>query len=40
MGFDDLQFYDDDTANLRLVKSLEKEYPIKISTVRAKKNRG
>ena len=40
MGFDDLQFYDDDTANLRLVKSLEKEYPIKISTIKAKKNRG
>ena len=38
MGFNDLQFYDDDTANLRLVKSLEKEYPnVKISTIRAKK---
>jgi len=37
-GFDDLQFYDDDSENLRLVKSLEKEYPnVKISTIRAKK---
>ena len=40
-GFDDLQFYDDDAENLRLVKSLEKEYPnIQISTIRAKKSRG
>jgi len=37
-GFDDLQFYDDDDANLRLVKSLEDEYPdINISTIKAKK---
>ena len=37
-GFNDLQFYDDDVDNLRLVKSLEKEYPnIRISTIRAKK---
>ena len=36
-GFNDLQFYDDDAENLRLVKSLEDEYPeIKISTLRAK----
>tara|TARA_R100001230_G_C5599609_1_gene113855 strand:- start:164 stop:748 length:585 start_codon:yes stop_codon:yes gene_type:complete len=40
-GFDDLQFYDDDAENLRLVKSLEKEYPnIQISTIRARKSRG
>jgi len=40
-GFHDLQFYDDDADNLRLVKSLEEEYPdIKISTIRAKKSRG
>ena len=37
-GFNDLQFYDDDDANLRLVKSLEKEYPsVRISTIKAKK---
>lgn len=37
-GFDDLQFYDDDSENLRLVKSLEKEYPnVRISTIKAKK---
>tara|TARA_A100001037_G_scaffold303765_1_gene338626 strand:- start:1742 stop:2326 length:585 start_codon:yes stop_codon:yes gene_type:complete len=40
-GFNDLQFYDDDAENLRLVKSLEKEYPeVKISTIRARKSRG
>ena len=40
-GFNDLQFYDDDSENLRLVKSLEKEYPnVKISTIRAKKQFG
>ena len=37
-GFNDLQFYDDDSENLRLVKSLEKDYPnVRISTIRAKK---
>lgn len=37
-GFNDLQFYDDDDANLRLVKSLEDEYQdISISTIKAKK---
>ena len=36
MGYNDLQFYDDDDANLRLVKSLEKEYDgINISTIKA-----
>ena len=40
-GFHDLQFYDDDAENLRLVKSLEDEYPdIEISTIRARKSRG
>jgi FMN phosphatase YigB (HAD superfamily) len=38
MGYSDFQFYDDDQANLTLVKSLEKEYPgIQISTIRAQK---
>ena len=36
MGYSDLQFYDDDDANLKLVKSLEKEYDgINISTIKA-----
>lgn len=36
MGYNDLQFYDDDDANLKLVKSLEKEYDgINISTIKA-----
>ena len=36
MGYNDLQFYDDDDANLRLVKSLESEYNgINISTIKA-----
>ena len=36
MGYKDLQFYDDDDANLRLVKSLETEYEgINISTIKA-----
>mgnify|MGYP001141158935 FL=1 len=36
MGYNDLQFYDDDDANLRLVKSLEDEYDgINISTIKA-----
>lgn len=40
-GFNDLQFYDDDDNNLRLVKELEKEYDgINISTIKAFKNRG
>lgn len=40
-GFNDLQFYDDDDNNLRLVKELEKEYDgIRISTIKAFKNRG
>jgi len=36
MGYNDLQFYDDDDANLKLVKSLEDEYEgINISTIKA-----
>jgi FMN phosphatase YigB (HAD superfamily) len=36
MGYTDFQFYDDDTANLELVKSLESEYEgINISTIKA-----
>ena len=36
MGYNDLQFYDDDDANLKLVKSLENEYDgISISTIKA-----
>lgn len=36
MGYNDLQFYDDDDANLKLVKSLEDEYDgINISTIKA-----
>ena len=36
MGYNDLQFYDDDDANLKLVKSLESEYDgINISTIKA-----
>lgn len=36
MGYTDLQFYDDDDANLKLVKSLETEYDgINISTIKA-----
>lgn len=36
MGYTDLQFYDDDDANLKLVKSLESEYDgISISTIKA-----
>ena len=36
MGYKDFQFYDDDVANLKLVKSLEKEYEdINITTIRA-----
>ena len=38
MGYTNFKFYDDDTANLKLVKSLEKEYDnIKIYTKKAKK---
>ena len=38
MGYRDLQFYDDDTTNLKLVKSLEKEYDnVNISTIKANK---
>ena len=34
-----MQFYDDDIANLKLVKSLESEYGgVKISTIRAMKS--
>jgi len=37
MGYTDMQFFDDDKENLRLVKSLEKEYPhINITTIHAK----
>jgi len=36
MGYNDMQFYDDDDANLKLVKSLEDEYNgINISTIKA-----
>jgi len=38
IGYTDFQFYDDDTANLKLVKSLESEYEgISISTIKARK---
>ena len=38
MGYTDIQFYDDDRANIKLVKSLEKEHPgVEIMTVRANK---
>jgi len=38
MGYRDIQFYDDDRANIRLVKSLEREYPdVEIMAVRANK---
>ena len=38
MGYTDFKFYDDDIANLKLVKSLEKEHDnIKIYTKKAKK---
>ena len=38
MGYTNFKFYDDDTANLKLVKSLEKEHNnIKIYTKKAKK---
>jgi FMN phosphatase YigB (HAD superfamily) len=38
MGYKDMQFYDDDTANLVLVKSLENEYEdVSISTIKANK---
>ena len=41
LGFHDLQFYDDDDNNLRLVKTLEDEFSdIKISTIKAFKSRG
>ena len=39
LGYTDFQFYDDDTANLKLVKSLEDEYEgISISTIKAIKS--
>lgn len=38
MGYKDIQFYDDDKANIRLVKSLEREHPgVEIMAVRADK---
>lgn len=38
MGYRDIQFYDDDQANIRLVKSLEQEHPgVEIMAVRANK---
>lgn len=38
MGYNDMQFYDDDDANLRLVKELEKEHEgVSISTIKANK---
>lgn len=36
-GFHSFQFFDDDQNNLDLVKTLEKEYDIAISTIRADK---
>lgn len=38
IGYSDLQFYDDDDANLKLVKELEKEFDgVTISTIKANK---
>lgn len=37
MGYNDFQFFDDDDANLRLVKSLEKDHDVKIVTHKANK---
>lgn len=37
-GFHNFQFFDDDQNNLDLVKTLEQEYDIKISTIKANKN--
>lgn len=37
MGYTDFQFFDDDDANLRLVKSLEQEHDVKIATHKANK---
>ena len=38
MGYRDIQFYDDDQANIKLVKSLEREHPgVEIMAVRANK---
>jgi len=38
-GYKNIQFFDDDDANLRLVKQLKKEYPeINLSTYKANKN--
>lgn len=37
MGYNDFQFFDDDDANLRLVKSLEKEHDVKIAVHKANK---
>jgi hypothetical protein len=38
MGYTEFQFYDDDETNLKLVKSLEREYPqIKIEVIKAEK---
>jgi hypothetical protein len=36
-GFHNFQFFDDDQNNLDLVKTLETEYYIKISTIKANK---
>ena len=36
-GFHNFQFFDDDQNNLDLVKTLENEYDIKISTIKANK---
>tara|TARA_B110000285_G_C14943026_1_gene522980 strand:+ start:314 stop:931 length:618 start_codon:yes stop_codon:yes gene_type:complete len=39
MGYKNIQFFDDDDANLRLVKELETEYPdINLSVYKANKN--
>ena len=39
MGYKNIQFFDDDDANLRLVKALESEYPfINLSVYKANKN--
>lgn len=37
MGYNNFQFYDDDVNNLRLVKSLEKDWNVEIITKKAKK---
>ena len=38
MGYKNIQFFDDDDSNLRLVKELEKDYDINLSLYKADKN--